>query len=90
MMELISALLKHRMHQPGPKLFLFGSAMQFFGAYVRRRGEERIEYLLDQVADDLLDAMLKLDRHEGSLEDHENRIKLMGSILDPSRFEELL
>lgn len=90
MTELISGLLEHRMHQLEPKLFHFGSAMQFFGAYARRRGEERIEYLLDQVADDLLDIIAKLDRHEGSLEDHENRMKLIESILDPSRFAELL
>jgi hypothetical protein len=90
MMEFMSGLLEHGMHQPGSKLFLFGPAIQFFKAFAHRRGEERIEYLLNQVADDLVDAITKVDGHEGSLEDHETRIKLIESILDPSRFTELL
>jgi hypothetical protein len=81
--ELLAGLIEHASGTPDSKLFLLGSAMGLFRAFALKRGEERIEYLLEQVADDLLDTIAHVDSQE-------ERLKQIESNLDASRFEELL
>jgi hypothetical protein len=82
-LELVSGLIEHARDQPDSKLFLLGSAMGLFRAFALKRGEDRIEYMLEQVSEDLSDAIAKVDNHE-------ERLRVIESTLDPPRFMELL
>jgi hypothetical protein len=82
-LELISGLIEHASERPESKLYLLGSAMGLFRAFALKRSEGRIEYLLEQVSEDLSDTIANVDSQE-------ERLKLIESKLDQSRFEELL